>query len=118
MGIPLKAYQRNVLGLMTAVLAFAFVTLIAQLSLSSDDLDDRKRRQMVEDMYDEYKKDFIAVPDITPQEVITLKSKGKAVLIDIREPDEQKVSMLPAAITEEEFLSDPAKYKDAVKVVY
>ena len=118
MRTSLKINHRNVLGLMTAVLVFAFVTLVVQLSLSSDDLDDRKRRQKVEDMYDDYKKDFLSVPDITPQEVMTLKSEGKAVLIDIREPNEQQISMLPAAITEEEFLSDPAKYKDAVKVVY
>ena len=118
MRIPLKAYHRNVLGLMTAVLAFAFIMLMVQLSLSSDDLNDRDRRQKVEDMYDDYKKEFLAVPDITPQEVMALKSEGKAVLIDIRQPAEQQISMLPAAITEEEFVGDPAKYEDAVKVVY
>ena len=118
MRTPINAFHRNVLGLMSAVLAFAFVTLMVQLSLSADDLDDRERRQKVEDMYDDYKKEFLSVPDITPQEVMTLKSKSKAVLIDIREPDEQQISMLPGAITEEEFVSDPAKYEDAVKVVY
>ena len=118
MRIPIKVYHRNILGLITAVLAFAFVVLTVQPSLSSDDLSNTERRQKVEDMYDDYKKEFPAVLDITPKEVMALKSDGKAVLIDIREPDEQQISMLPAAITEEEFVSDPAKYEDAVKVVY
>jgi len=113
-----KTYRRKVMGLITAVLVFAFVTLMVQLSLSSDDLSDKAKRQKVEDMYDGYKKQFLEVRDISPQKVMALKSEGKAVLIDIREPREQQVSMLPGAITEKEFVNNPAKYKDAVKIAY
>ena len=113
-----KTYRRKVMGLITALLVLAFVTLMVQLSLSSDDLSDKAKRQKVEDMYDGYKKQFLEVRDISPQKVMALKSEGKAVLIDIREPREQQVSMLPGAITEKEFVNDPAKYKDAVKIAY
>ena len=111
-------YRRTILGLITAALAFTFITLMGQLSLSSDDLSDREKRQKVTDMYDGYKKQFPEVHDISAQKVMTLMAEGNAVFIDIREPREQQVSMLPGAITEKEFINDSAKYKDAVKIAY
>lgn len=111
-------YRRAILGMVTAALAFAFVTLMGQLSLSSDDLSDGDKRQKVEDMYNEYKKQFPDVQDISAQEVMILAAERKAVLIDIREPREQQVSMLPGAVTEKEFMNNPAKYKEDVKIVY
>ena len=113
-----KTYRRTILGIVTATLALAFLTLMGQLSLSSDDLGDEDKRQKVEDMYNGYKKQFPEVHDISAQEVMILAAERKAVLIDIREPREQQVSMLPGAITEKEFLNDPAKYKEDVKIVY
>ena len=112
------AYRRTILGLITAASAFAFITLMGQLSLSSDDLSDRDKRQKVADMYNGYKKQFPEVHDISAQKVMTLMAEGNAVFIDIREPREQQVSMLPGAITEKEFINDSAKYKDAVKIAY
>ncbi len=114
----IKAYRRALLGLIAAALAFAFVTLEGQLSLSSDDLSDKDKRQKIDDMYAGYKKQFPEVRDMSPKMVMDLRAKGKTVLIDIREPREQQVSMLPGAITEKEFMDDPAKYKDAVKIAY
>ncbi len=112
------ASRRTILGLITAAAAFAVITLVGQLSRSSDDLSDRDKRQKVTDMYVGYKKQFSEVHDISAQKVMALMAEGNAVLIDIRKPREQQVSMLPGAITEKEFLNDPAKYKDAVKIAY
>jgi hypothetical protein len=110
------ANRRTILGLFTAALAFAFLTLMGQLSLSSEDWSDEVKRQKVEDMYNGYKKEFPDVRDLSPQKAMILTAERKAVLIDIREPREQQVSMLPGAVTEKEFMNDPAKYKDAVKI--
>ena len=110
--------NRTILGLIIAASAFAFITLMGQLSLSSDELSDRDKRQKVADMYNGYKKKFPEVRDISAQRVMTLMAEGNAVFIDIRESREQQVSMLPGAITEKEFIKDPAKYKDAVKIAY
>jgi sodium/bile acid cotransporter 7 len=114
----IKTYRRTILGLFTAVLAFAFVTLMGQLSLSSAESSDGVKRQKVEDMYNGYKKQFPEVRDLSPQKAMILTAEGKAVFIDIREPREQQVSMLPGAVTEKEFMNDFAKYKDAVKIAY
>jgi len=113
-----KTYRRTIGGIVSAALAFVCVTLMGQLSLSSDDLSDGDKRQKVEDMYKGYKKQFPDVRDISAQKAMILAAERKAVMIDIREPREQQVSMLPGAITEKEFMKDPAKYKDTVKIVY
>ncbi len=113
-----KKYRRTILGLITAVLAFAFVTLMGQFGLSSKDGNDGVKRQKIDDMYNGYKNEFPDVPDLSTQKAMNLTAEGKTVLIDIREPSEQQVSMLPGAITEKEFMKNPLKYKDAVKIVY
>jgi len=113
-----KIDRRTSLGLLTAVFAFTLVTLVGQLSLSSDDLTNADKRQKVKSMYAGYKKQFPEVQDVSPQQAMTLAADQKVVFIDIREPNEQQVSMLPGAITEKEFLIDPANYKDDFKIVY
>ena len=112
------ANRRTILRLFAAALAFAFLTLMGQLGLSSEDWSDGVKRQKVEDMYNGYKKQFPDVRDLSPQKAMILTAERKAVFIDIREPREQQVSMLPGAVTEKEFMNDPAKYKDAVKIAY
>jgi rhodanese-related sulfurtransferase len=112
------ANRRTILGLFTAALAFAFVTLMAQMAQSSEDWSDEVKRQKIEDMYSGYKKKFPDVPELSAQKAMNLTADRRTVLIDIREPREQQVSMLPGAITEKEFMNNPLKYKDAVKIAY
>jgi len=113
-----KKHQRFIWGLITAILAFAFVTLMGQQSLSSNDLSDAAKHQKVESMYDGYKTKFPAVLDLTPRQAMDLMTDQKAVFIDIRQPEEQQISMLPGAITEKEFLSSYKSYQDHVKIAY
>ena len=49
-----KKHRRFIWGLLTAILAFAFVTLMGQQSLSSNDLSDAAKHQKVESLYDGY----------------------------------------------------------------
>jgi rhodanese-related sulfurtransferase len=113
-----KKHQRIIWGLFTAILAFAFVTLMGQQSLSSNELSDAAKHQKVESLYDGYKTNFPAVLDLTPRQAMNLIVDQKAVFIDTREPEEQQVSMLPGAITEKEFLSNYKSYEDHVKIAY
>ena len=69
-------------------------------------------------IYRGYRKDFPAVQDIEPQEAMRLLQEGRALFIDAREEREQAVSMLPAAVTAEEFLKDPERYPDRVLIGY
>jgi sodium/bile acid cotransporter 7 len=47
-----------------------------------------------------------------------LLQEGKALFVDVREEKEQKVSMLPSAVTEKEFLKDPGRFIDHTLIGY
>ena len=111
-------YRRTLWGLFVAALAFAFVTLMGQQTVSSDDLTDAVKRQKVEQLYNGYHAKFPDVLDVTPQQAKQLIADQKSVFIDVREKNEQQVSMLPGAITEKEFMDNFKSYDDYVKIAY
>ena len=113
-----KLYRRTLWGLLTAVLAFGFVTLMGQQSLSSNDLSDAAKHQKIESLYEGYKTEFPDVLDLTPRQAMELMADQKAVFIDTRQPEEQQISRLPGAITESEFLYNYKSYEDHVKIAY
>jgi rhodanese-related sulfurtransferase len=80
--------------------------------------EDAAKATQVEDMYDRYKKSFPQVKDIAAQDAMRLYDAGKVLFVDVRDPEEQAVSMLPAAITGEAFLKDPRRYKDKLVIGY
>ncbi|MCB9674302.1 MAG: MPT-synthase sulfurylase [Alphaproteobacteria bacterium] len=78
--------------------------------------DPAARVDRIEKMYDDYRRlGFAKVPDIEPDQLSTLESP---VLVDVRPPEERKVSMIPGAITKEEFEADPEKYRGHTIVPY
>ncbi len=79
--------------------------------------DEEKRRE-IERMYKAYRESFPMVPDILPSEARTLMKSGRAVFVDIREPEEQAVSMLPGALKETDFLANPEIHSDKVVIGY
>ena len=113
-----RKYHRTIWGLLTAILAFAFVTLMGQQSLSSNDLSDTAKYQKVESLSDGYKTNFPNVPGLTPRQAMDLIADQKTIFIDTREPKESQVSMLPGAISVKEFLSNYESYDDHVKIAY
>jgi sodium/bile acid cotransporter 7 len=81
-------------------------------------MSDAEKRAMIESMYRGYKKDFADVEDIAPAEAMELLKNGRVIFVDVREQKEQDVSMLPGAITENEFLKHPERYHDKVIIGY
>lgn len=79
---------------------------------------DSETLKTIYEMYADYREEFPEVPDITAQEVMALLKQDKVVLVDIREPEEQEVSMLPGALTEDEFLAGLGKHRDKTVVAY
>jgi len=78
-----------------------------------------QKKTAVYEMYAGYKKEFLEVTDITPAEVMDLLARQKkVVLVDVRTPEEQRVSMLPGAITREELLSNLDAYRDHIIIGY
>ena len=113
-----KLYRRTFWGLFTAFLAFAFVTLMGQQTVSSDDLTDELKRQKVDDLYSGFHIEFPDILDVTPQQAMNLIADQKSVFIDIREKREQQVSMLPGSITEKDFRRNLKAYNDHIKIAY
>ena len=81
-------------------------------------LTDVDKKGIVYRMYAGYKKNFPAVEDITPQQAMRLLQENRVVFVDTREPAEMHVSMLPGAISKEQFLSDPTSYAGNILVSY
>jgi sodium/bile acid cotransporter 7 len=101
-----------------SLLTITTVLLVAFLApaLPADDGGDLK---IVYGMYAGYKAEaFPQVADITPQAAMSLLDAGEVVFVDTRQPAESAVSMLPGAITREQFLARPAAYADKTPVFY
>jgi len=96
----------------------ACLVLITVSATGDNSLSDAQKEELVYAMYADYKKDFPAVTDISPHQAMELLKKDEVVFVDTRKPAEMKVSMLPHAITQSEFLSHPEKYAGKTVVGY
>lgn len=99
------------------------LVLIANLFLftkasDASQLSNDQKKEVVYKKYSDYKKEFPAVKEISPQQAMELFIQGELLFVDARKPAEMEVSMLPGAISSEIFLADPEKYKDKTIVIY
>lgn len=71
----------------------------------------------IESMYRGYEREFPQVPDVLPSELLAATNKT-ALLVDVRSPAEQAVSMIPGAVTRRDFERDVHQYKGRPVVTY
>ena len=81
-------------------------------------LTDIEKLSRVEEMVLALEKRFPDVETITVDEVGRLLEKDSVVLVDVREAKEQKVSMIPGAISVEAFEDDEDRYEQITVVAY
>ena len=80
--------------------------------------DERKLRRL-ERMYKKYQRKFPEVESISVAQLQQLQSgQRKVILVDVRKPEEYEVSMLPGAITKEDFEARRDDFRDATVVPY
>jgi rhodanese-related sulfurtransferase len=101
-----------------AAVAWALATGLGRQAQADDSMSDDEKRLKIEAMYRDYKRNFSGVTDIAPAEAMELLRAGRALFVDVREEKEQEVSMLPGAVTEQEFLKHPERYRDKVIIGY
>jgi rhodanese-related sulfurtransferase len=106
-----RVLARPVQALIWALIWLTLPAMAAELS-------DTRKKAVVYQMYAQYKNDFPAVADISPQTAMALWDQGRVLCGDTRDPAEMAVSRLPGAITREAFLQDPTRYNDRTVVVY
>jgi rhodanese-related sulfurtransferase len=92
--------------------------LMAQTVLCNSEAPDARKKAIVYDMYEDYKKDFPSVKDLSPLDVMKRMEKEPVLFVDVREPAEMEVSMIQGAITKEAFLKDKLKYTNRTIVAY
>ena len=101
----------------TAAIVFIVLT-ISQVPAIAQSGADADKKDRIDRMYADYSKDFPAVEDIAPEKALELWKQHSVVFLDTRKPEEMAVSMLPGAITKEQFLKQPQRYKDRMVVAY
>ena len=77
--------------------------------------DDTQKMDEIAKMFEGYSRDFPTAFNIAPKEALNLE---KTVFIDVREPKEMRISMLPGAITQKEFEDHKEKYLRSNLVIY
>ncbi|MCG6879856.1 MAG: rhodanese-like domain-containing protein [Deltaproteobacteria bacterium] len=110
--------MNKVYGFMVLVAMVFWVGLVSEAVPSDASLTDQQKKEVVYKMYDDYKRDFPGVREISPKKAMKEMANGKIVFVDTRKPSEMAVSMLPGAISQAEFLKDPRKYGDKRIVAY
>lgn len=81
--------------------------------------EDSLKWQQILKMYADYKASlFPDLPDVSVSRFLQWKDKDSLVLVDVRSTREQKVSMIPGAITREAFEKDADRFKKFHIVVY
>jgi sodium/bile acid cotransporter 7 len=98
--------------------ALVCLSLLVAICLADTQQTDADRKKAVYAMYAIYKKSFQNVADISPLKALALSHQGKVIFVDVRKPEEMKISMLPGAISLATFLSDPSRYTGKTIVGY
>jgi rhodanese-related sulfurtransferase len=106
-----KAF-RVILGM----LAISCLALIMQGCPNERDVQDPLDR--IESLYQGYRHGFPTAPEISVDELFERMEKERIILVDNREPEERRVSMIPGSIADKDFEAEIEQYEDGVVVVY
>ncbi len=79
---------------------------------------DEEKVARIQEMVAAVEDQFRGVQTLTVAEVGRLLEKDSVVLVDIREDREREVSVIPGAITAEEYEAAPERYADVAVVAY
>ena len=81
-------------------------------------MSDTDKQLEIEKLYARSKEQFPGVEDLTVEELDRLREIVDVVPVDVRNPPEQAVSMIPGSITSTELESDPSAYAGRTLVTY
>ena len=99
------------------LLAAVILLLVPVASIWANSTDEEKQERVIA-LYNEYKKSYPSVDDISASDARLLLGDSNVVFVDVRRPDEQKVSMIPGAITREHFRNNLDTYRDKKIIAY
>ncbi len=79
---------------------------------------DEAKRERIEAIYRKSKRSFPKIADLTAEELQRRLAGGNVVVVDVRSPEEQAVSMIDGAITSDDFEARLDTYEGATVVAY
>lgn len=79
---------------------------------------DAERLKQIEAMYEKAKRRFPDISDVSAEELQRMRADGDVVVVDVRTPEEQEASMIPGAITVEQFEANQQDYEGKTIVSY
>ncbi len=82
------------------------------------ELSESEKMEQINLLYEKLSKSFSGIEEISAEEALDLFRAGEAVFVDVRDDDERKVSILPNAASETQFIADPEKYRNKTVIVY
>ena len=103
-----------------AIPFFLFVLVIFSngVVLADADLGEAEKEAAVYRLYTSYEHAFSAVRSISAREALDVYRQGKAVFVDVREPAEMEISMLPGAVSVEDYETRAGQIKDKRVIAY
>lgn len=82
-------------------------------------MSDDQKREKIASLYKKYTRKFPDVEGIKAADLLEdIEASRDLVLVDVRKPAEQEVSMIPGAITQKEFESSRESYAGKTVVTY
>lgn len=81
-------------------------------------MPDSEKRTTIEKMLSEYREEYADVPELSVSELVDLMAKKNVLLVDVRTPSEQAVSMIPGAVPRAVFENEKKKHEDQTIVTY
>jgi sodium/bile acid cotransporter 7 len=100
------------------LLAFAAYHLCFSATWCRRPSSDEAKMERIDSLFQHYAKSFPAVRNLSVEGFLAEREQGNVILVDVREPGERQVSMIPGAVSAEEFERDKAKYADQTIVTY
>ena len=82
-------------------------------------MSDEQKRERIESLYLKYQRKFPEVAGVTASELKEELEEGhQLLLVDVRKPEEQAISMIPGAITQNEFEQDQESFRGQPIITY
>ena len=81
-------------------------------------MSNEAKLEQIEKMYQHSREHFPEVPEISAEELKQLQVDTSVVVVDVRTPAEQAVSMIPQAMTADEFEAKAGDYEGTTIVTY
>lgn len=100
----LNRYNRHLISVLIGIGVLIWLALSPAPAIAQS-IDDAEKSQQVMAMYADYREDFPGIEEIDPAAAIALVGDPNVVFVDVRDPEEQAVSMIPGAVPSEVFMA-------------